>query len=1343
MEVVDVDDSSSMASSTDSILNMRPFSQRSSSTGPERSGGKDDTDEEDVQVVGSKYCQATATISNARRSEAVTVIITKPSKTCLIGVTLRQEAGTTGEILIRSINPGSLFVGTDMRAGMELVSIDGEKCVTIPQTSALLKTKEGQLTIVAKAATTTRTKTTTATTTTTTKVGMRRTTTATKKAAASIATKKVPTTTKSLSSVRTTSMGCDDDNDDEKDSDDDPFADLSPFAGSKKRRKLAYSCDDDDDDDDDLDGSDVTSGGYTSTSEYSKNAKYEGKRNNPMVMTNPNKSGHDEDDTVSINCKGVGRFMPGQHVWVNLGSKESHAAVIHSIVDATEVIVKWPIACTYEKFPIVVLELMFDHSINGAEVPSKYSKRSRKKTDMYAPIIDDRTKLTEEQVVVEEEYLSDEGETGTAMKGFSVNASSTKKSSQELKEWNEESTEPTTKRHETLEGSEQQEKKGRGGKRNLGRGWTKGLLPGSKSVCWMSPDAKIKFSSWEAARKFEELRKQFDYNESLAWNEHLRVSAGVADPRFQFSAVHSDTQVTNKASAKISHGTLSSDTNGDSTDHSDKNERSVDHLIGATIYVSDGKFRGKSGTLEERGFGGWCTISGIPKRIKINSCSIVNDGKIDLKAARAMQRFMPPVMTPSQMAKAPASTDNSAITPIEPPNDFHEGQHVLVMDGKTEYQAVIVSIDSPKKYKRRMATVRWSTWKGRTDEVKVTNIRPMFSFESFLDPPGQSTIKRNRIQTDRLSIVPGSNTYVGTTIDSERCNSLVSKRKSHEDPPGQSTVKRKRIQTDRLSVVSGSKSYFGTTIDSKQCNRPVSKRKSHERVDKMNICNVKNARKIYTSSDGAGWKKRRYKDQCFFDQVGKLKAFKMKHGHLNISSVRDKHMYNFCHYFRTARREIISGQESDKILTQERIAALDAIGFDWKLSPATSSSAVRNTCQPPEEFRRKRGRPTKARKESQYRDFFDRVDDLKSFKMKHGHLNINHTKNKSMYKFCYNVRNARRDIMSGKGSIMLLTKDRIAALDAIGFDWNLSPSSGQPRKRGRPSSGTTTTKTRKKMKNNLRKCKEEEVELDGVNENEYNSLWNYYMEQSVRENEELLGCGIQLRRKVVCCNLLRSNNDVFRKEVHKKIMILKAGGRKIDILRILKLMKEYDSGELPKPDLYKLMDEILGQQTAIDDELEILDLLESSDDQHMISIAGDGQHPGYNFELDDSDSVGRVIRPNIDCKLAGTNYAEEMAEDLAERLLGSKKVINPCHQYQQMETINLTEDDDLDLNTSHEKPGKEKCTRKHTSSATNASVDDRTNGQSQSANIRHSNFVDLSQNEDTDEVPFELVTICN
>jgi hypothetical protein len=96
----DVDDSSSVASSTDFILNMCPFSQRSS-TSPEKSGGrKDDTVEDDVQVVvGSKNSQAndiqskygdttataTATISFARRPEAVSnneQIVEKMSESC-------------------------------------------------------------------------------------------------------------------------------------------------------------------------------------------------------------------------------------------------------------------------------------------------------------------------------------------------------------------------------------------------------------------------------------------------------------------------------------------------------------------------------------------------------------------------------------------------------------------------------------------------------------------------------------------------------------------------------------------------------------------------------------------------------------------------------------------------------------------------------------------------------------------------------------------------------------------------------------------------------------------------------------------------------------------------------------------------------------------------------------------------------------------------------------------------------------------------------------------------------------------------------------------------------------
>jgi hypothetical protein len=131
----------------------------------------------------------------------------------------------------------------------------------------------------AKKAATTVTKTTT-TTTTTTNVGTRksgRKTTATIKAAAAstIATKKMPTTmAKSQSNVKTTSKNDhtdddEDDDDDESDSDDDPFADLSRFNESKKRRKIELSSDDDDEED--SDGSDGgTSDEYTSKKMKSK-----------------------------------------------------------------------------------------------------------------------------------------------------------------------------------------------------------------------------------------------------------------------------------------------------------------------------------------------------------------------------------------------------------------------------------------------------------------------------------------------------------------------------------------------------------------------------------------------------------------------------------------------------------------------------------------------------------------------------------------------------------------------------------------------------------------------------------------------------------------------------------------------------------------------------------------------------------------------------------------------------------------------------------------------------------------------------------------------------------------
>ena len=149
-------------------------------------------------------------------------------------------------------------------------------------------------------------------------------------------------------------------------------------------------------------------------------------------------------------------------------------------------------------------------------------------------------------------------------------------------------------------------------------------------------------------------------------------------------------------------------------------------------------------------------------------------------------------------------------------------------------------------------------------------------------------------------------------------------------------------------------------------------------------------------------------------------------------------------------------------------------------------------------------------------------------------------------------------------------------------------SSYVPRPPSKANPGKPKTKKTKKIPSKIEK---EEITVDCEMENEYNALWDYYMKPSVRENEELIGSGMVLRKKIASCSLLRSKNDVFRQKVHRKVASLhKKGGRKGDILRILKLLREHDSGKLPKDEVHQLVQEILGPGTG-HGEIEVLDSL--------------------------------------------------------------------------------------------------------------------------------------------------------
>ena len=78
--------------------------------------------------------------------------------------------------------------------------------------------------------------------------------------------------------------------------------------------------------------------------------------------------------------------------------------------------------------------------------------------------------------------------------------------------------------------------------------------------------------------------------------------------------------------------------------------------------------------------------------------------------------------------------------------------------------------------------------------------------------------------------------------------------------------------------------------------------------------------------------------------------------------------------------------------------------------------------------------PKKKRREN--KSFEQRIEDLRAYKEKHGHVNVKKNDDKSLYEFCVKIKCARSNPEAGRRN--LTTKD-IASLDALGFDWSVRP----------------------------------------------------------------------------------------------------------------------------------------------------------------------------------------------------------------------------------------------------------------------------------------------------------------
>ena len=148
-------------------------------------------------------------------------------------------------------------------------------------------------------------------------------------------------------------------------------------------------------------------------------------------------------------------------------------------------------------------------------------------------------------------------------------------------------------------------------------------------------------------------------------------------------------------------------------------------------------------------------------------------------------------------------------------------------------------------------------------------------------------------------------------------------------------------------------------------------------------------------------KKRIYKS--FEQRMDELRAYKEKHGHTNVKEKEDKSLYEYCSSMRRARKH---PEKSKTIITDDRIASLNALGFNWSVKEHVAKKS-----------------------------FKQRIEDLREYKEKHGHINVRKSDDKSLYDFCRKMRQSRKH---PEKASMLINDERRASLDTLGFEWKLN-----------------------------------------------------------------------------------------------------------------------------------------------------------------------------------------------------------------------------------------------------------------------------------------------------------------
>jgi hypothetical protein len=145
-----------------------------------------------------------------------------------------------------------------------------------------------------------------------------------------------------------------------------------------------------------------------------------------------------------------------------------------------------------------------------------------------------------------------------------------------------------------------------------------------------------------------------------------------------------------------------------------------------------------------------------------------------------------------------------------------------------------------------------------------------------------------------------------------------------------------------------------------------------------------------------------------------------------------------------AARKIVGTEKKPKNkLTKERIRALDALGFDWNRKRPVLTEESRNNM-------------LAAQKVTSENKFAGNLSRLKAFKEAHGHCNVDyHLAEMSLYSWVWSVIASYNTVGTEKKPTIKLTKERIRALEELGFNWTLKRPFYREESRNAISAGNT------------------------------------------------------------------------------------------------------------------------------------------------------------------------------------------------------------------------------------------------------------------------------------------------